>query len=105
MVQTLAMNAKALARRLDAIERHEALAFAAFLAGLSEHESRTWFDGTLERLADAGIIAPAPTNLWTLPQAEKAAFLDMLRERLPGDEGTRAAIRHAWQAWRKQQRV
>ena len=99
------MTRRSLARRLDAIERHEALAFAAFLAGLSEHESRTWFDGTLERLAAAGIIAPAPTCLWTLPQAEKHAFLDMLRERLPDDEGTRTAIRHAWQAWRKHQRV
>ncbi len=100
------MTRRSLERRLAAIERHEALAFAAFLAGLSQHESRTWFDGTLERLAAAGIIAPAPTNLWTLPQAEKAAFLDMLRERLPDDEvAVHAAIRHAWQAWRKHQRV
>lgn len=99
------MNAKALARRLDAVERHEVAAFNAFLTGLSTSDSKAWFDEVLERMANYGAIAPAPANLWTLPQAEKEAFIALLVEQVPGNQAARKAIRDAWQSWRKPERV
>ena len=60
----------------------------------------------LETLATQGIISPPPADLWERPQAEKDAFIFMLRETIgSGHRGVGSVLRHAWRAWEQEHRV
>ena len=90
---------KATARRLDAIACERHAAFGRFLASLSPVDKHTWLTSTLERLAQHGIIPAVPPNLWTLPPAEKTAYLARLQEQIPGNRDVDRIIWQEWHAW------
>lgn len=93
------MSRKLRASKLERVllER-EQQAFISWRDSLSTEQIQAIFLELLTRLARLGYLAPPPANLWSLPEAEREAYLQTSRDLDTSEHGHSAAMvaREIW---------
>ena len=93
------MSQKLRASKLErAFHEIEQKAFIAWRESLSEEQLKAAFLELLTRLARLGYLAPPPPHLWSLPEAEREAYMQTSRD-LDTSEHAHSAALVARELW------